>query len=90
MVSHYCRRVDGPLNGDGSPWRLKILLPQQSMTGRILCLDSRLNTDACEETPSVAFARSEFFGSCRKEMNASDMHQISPGMRPGLGLGQHL
>ena len=90
MFRRRCRRVDGPLNGDGTSWQLKILLPQQSMTGRNLILITCLNTDTCEEAPSVAFARSVLFGSCRKEMNASDMHQISPGMRPGLSPGQDL
>ena len=61
MVGRDRRRIDGPLNGDGTSWRLKILLPQQSRTGRILSLDSRLNTDACEETLSVALTRSLFF-----------------------------
>ena len=90
MVDHDRRRVDGPLNGDGTSWRLKISEPQMSRTGRNLSLITCLNADACEETPSVAFARSVFFGCCRKEVNVSDMHQTSPGMRPGLSPEQDL
>ena len=84
MVGRDRRRVDGPLNGDGSSWPLKISGPQTSRTGRNLRLITCLNTDVCGETPSVALTRSVFFVSCRKKVSVSDMNQISPGMRPGL------